>query len=155
MIYSEIFLIKKLSLFCFILIPYLSSFALCGSPSLCVLCGLFHMWFNTLYVFSCTLCGSSPLMCSYVPYVVHLLIWLNTPYVFLCALCGSNLPTITPSSKQRPHHFINFSTLNQFNFKILLINSLVVFRNDDFIKAQFFRFINTLLNTIHRSHLSR
>lgn len=137
MIYSEIFLIKKLSLFCFILIPYLSSFALCGSPSLCVLCGLFHMWFNTLYVFSCTICGSSPLMCSYVPYVVQ------------------TYPQSPPSSKQRPHHFINFSTLNQFNFKILLINSLIVFRNNDFIKAQFFCFINSLLNTIHRSHFSR
>lgn len=129
--YSEIFLIKKT----LIVMWHLNS--------LCVLmCLIPLMWFTLL-------------MCSYVPYVVHLLIWLNTPYVSLCALCGSNLSHNLPlSSKQRPHHFINFSTLNQFNFKILLINSLVVFRNDDFIKSQFFRFINTLLDTIHRSHLS-
>ena len=106
---------------------------------LCVL--MYLMWFITPYVLLCALCGSSTYM------VKH-------PLVFLCALCGSNLPTITPSSKQCPHHFINFSTLNQFNFKILLINSLVVFRNDDFIKAQFFRFIYTLFNTIHWSHFS-
>ena len=75
--------------------------------------------------------------------------------VLMCLTWFKHFRYSFPSSKQRPHHFINFPALNQFNFKVFLINSFVVFRNDDFIKAQFFCFINSLFNTIHRSNFSR
>jgi len=103
--------------------------------NLCVLMCL--MWFKTYWFLYVSSHRVLLLMFPHVPYVVQ------------------TYPTINLSSKQRPYHFINFPALNQFNLKVFLINSFVVLRNNDFIKAQFFCFINTLFNTIHRSHFSR
>lgn len=60
-----------------------------------------------------------------------------------------------PRLKQGTVHFIHSAHSHHFNIKFLLTHCLlIVFGNDDFFKAKFFRFSDALINPVHRSYFS-